>query len=103
MKWADGAGERAGHGGHAIATSGTPAVLRLLTIVTVGTFSGGRRGQPEPDAGAWPGNGAAPGENGRQEGGPGAGWEAGPEFTGAPSPQGGTAFAGGPGGGAPGT
>ena len=32
-----------------------PAVARLLTIVTVGTFSGGRRGQPEPDAGAWPG------------------------------------------------
>src|ERR1700755_2246973 len=102
MKWADGAGERAGHGGHAIATSGTPAVLRLLTIFTVGTFSGGRRGQPEPDPGAWPDNGAGLGGNARQSnGGPGPGWEAGPGLAGAPFPQGG-GFSGGPGGGAPG-
>src|ERR1700740_3743058 len=79
-----------------------PAVSRLLTIFTVGTFSGGRRGQPEPDPGAWPDNGAGLGGNARQSnGGPGPGWEARPRHARAPFPQGG-GFSGGPGGGEPG-
>ena len=62
----------------------------------VGTFSGGRPGQPEADAGAWPETGTGPGEHGRQDGGPRPGRGAGPGAANAAFPPGGAAFPGGP-------
>lgn len=53
-----------------IALSGMPAPPQLLTIVAVGTFSRGQRGEPAPDGGGWPDSGTDPWENDRRRGYP---------------------------------